>query len=171
MSTMRTNNTANMDYEYVSNLPFVHGKIRIDIKRIPHESKYMPIDEFCNTYDVSRNSLDVLSLKYPHIRVKFGRFQIYVNEGLLIAIRDFKIDLRNKAQELYFALTEHVNESQIAKALANRTGRTAAGWMSFLQKELFIAHDYSVTKLDANNRIVEFLHYGEKILKLVKQKK
>ena len=159
-----------VEYEFISPFNALFGRIKIDLTKIPHENLYTHIERFAEKHDISKATVMQFVRAHPEFKMRLGHYDTYINEGHLVAIKQFRIELKNKAQELYYVLTQYFSERELARLLAIRTGTSWKTWQSWLQKELFTEHQLSLTTLLFDNKLAEFVHYGERILKIVQQK-
>ena len=154
------------EYEFISPFRALFGRIKVDLTKIPHENLYTHIERFAQKYDIKQETAMQFLRAHPEFKIRLGHYDTYINEGHLVAIKQSRIELKNKAQDLYYALTEYFSERELARLLAFRTGTTWQTWQSWLQKELFTEHQLSLTTLMFDSKLVEFVHYGERILRI-----
>jgi len=146
---------------------FSYGQLLVNITKIPHRKNFITVAEAADKYKIDRDRFYQLRKNYPDIFLTIANVA-FVDIALIEAALKLKEDLWQYAtNNLYHQLTEHMSEFKLAKRLAAKTGRSKEVWVAYLNRSLFALPDYSPTDLRIPSLLVEFVIYGEKLLRML----
>ena len=129
------------------------------LKDIKHKPSFISSDDFMKKYGVNRNALYAMSMYYKDLDILIRKVDgsLYINDGLLLAYKDFKTQKQIEAESKVTDLTDRHNTSKIAKILSDVTKRTRPSWVMFLLYRLFRIQRDSITNLQIPKMTLEFL--------------
>ena len=132
----------------------------------------MWVTDFNAKYDTSYNHVSVIkNQKHPawiRTRKVKGRKvpTLDVNVGYLERVEDFRMNLTDEAQELYYeGVDKYKTCYGLAREIAKRSDKTHANWSDWLTNRLFRSRNERFTILNASvaKRMVTFVRIMRRI--------
>lgn len=134
----------------------------------------IPLETFCELYDVSKESVYVAlstgTSGLGEFAIKRGQ-SIYVDEAAYKKAVFARMDKFKFAQKIYYPCVDLVGSTlALARICAEVTGRTTKTWNSFFQKSLFIWANEEISRYTTPVMIEEFMWVGMCIVVLGKKR-
>jgi hypothetical protein len=133
------------------------------------QSSFIDLNDFCEKYDLNRNSFDSMRSRgfFPKHIFRGSKRYTQVDENYFWLRKQKIKSMWLKAHDNYYSLMEHfTTESELAKTLHKLDkSKSSSTWGDFIYNHLFRILSDGITDVKINKRLYFFLRYSNWLIR------
>jgi len=134
----------------------------------------MTVLEFTAKHGVSKNNIYVQkgSGRLPDEAFESkNKRDLRINESWFVRRKDFQTKMYQNNYNMYYIISEHMNDTEISKYLSSKTGTTMHNWRAWLGQRFWSGGSNTITRYRISRMHWTFNKYARQLIRRTEWKK